>query len=309
MESKSSSLRILFYNMQILMPGIAANGIFNSYKDQRIDVFCSDVLPQYDVVCLCEVWETRGSWLPFKTLQRRKTLIHKAKQLGFTYTAESPAIPWMSLSIADGGLLVLSKVPITAAHSYTFTTSASMERMVQNGYIHVTLQPPGGAPTLHVAVTHLQSDHVGWNRIDGYATTTRTKQLQQLKSHLDREVPSHEAIYVVGDFNVNARDPKHRKEYVDMLKLMNAKDVVYDITGEHCVTLGAITPAGQPTETMLTCKDDQRSQQCVDYILEMKCEGGSSPLKDGPRWKVVQANCDPLRSAKVPCGQLSDHHA
>lgn len=106
-----SPIRILSYNFFQRPPFIKNN--FSDYKEVRLSLFITHILPHYDIICLQEMF-TYGS-------SRCRRLIEAAVQKGglkYHYSSPEKSLLWDAC--IDGGLLILSKYPLLSCQSLTF---------------------------------------------------------------------------------------------------------------------------------------------------------------------------------------------
>ncbi len=98
-------------NMLLRPPFINYNG--DDYKNERLELLVRHVLPHYDIVALQEVfwfWNFRLG-----------ALLKEAQALGFHWYTSNAAPPLSSRKFIDGGLLILSRYPITETRKRIYT--------------------------------------------------------------------------------------------------------------------------------------------------------------------------------------------
>lgn len=169
-------IRALTYNifMRAPLPWFAHNN-GDDKKDERLQRF-AQLLEQYDVVCLQEIF---GAFS-----QRRDWLVDVAERVGFLETHRS-ATSVRPRFLVDGGLLILSRLPIVARASLTFDPGAHLDRLTAKGALYARLRCGAQGPFLHVCTTHFQSTYSE----DGlhHASGVRRAQLAQLADFLLQE--------------------------------------------------------------------------------------------------------------------------
>ena len=87
---------------------------------------------------------------------RKYELIDAAKERGFLYHANSPAPGFFNSFVCDGGLLTVSKYPITDHNWHLYDTPpASDDALSMKGslYVKIDLSSLGGH-SLHIFSTH-----------------------------------------------------------------------------------------------------------------------------------------------------------
>ncbi|KAJ1850369.1 hypothetical protein LPJ73_003483, partial [Coemansia sp. RSA 2703] len=109
MPSDPAQVRILTQNMFMRPPLIKNNK--SDWKDGRLDYFIEHILPNYDIVCLQEMFEYASS--------RRARLFAAAEKLGFAYYVASER-KFLWHAAIDGGLVILSRLPVVHAETITY---------------------------------------------------------------------------------------------------------------------------------------------------------------------------------------------
>ena len=120
-QSKTET-RLLTYNMFMRPPFIKNN--ISDYKEFRLSYFIEKVLPNYDIICLEEMFEFGSS--------RRARLLEAARNKGFKYSLTSPIL--FKLAI-DGGLVMLSKFPIRENKVLTYPNGVHSDKYVNSFFI------------------------------------------------------------------------------------------------------------------------------------------------------------------------------
>jgi len=148
--------------------------------DARLDTSAVGASP-YDVIILQEVFSS--PYLP--CFCRQRALIRELRRLGYTYVARSPrpscAAALCMLRWTDSGLLILSRLPISASDSMAFGTAGlSLDSGAAKGVVYARIQvtpPTDSSPGHHLDVfnCHLQATHSsgGADGVDGEASYTK----------------------------------------------------------------------------------------------------------------------------------------
>ncbi|KAJ1921541.1 hypothetical protein H4219_000578 [Mycoemilia scoparia] len=246
-------VRVLTQNMFIRPPGIKNNE--NDYKDERLQFLITEVLNDYDVVCLQEMFEFGSN--------RRKTLINAAKKLGFEYYVASPSKHVWNIQI-DGGLMILSRFPIVEFDRITYKRGMMSDWLASKGVLYAKIAIPSpkssaklvdfaknkkivasendstlildkgeskaeatveAATHLHLFTTHTQASYGALVDMQQPDVKHRLLQLHQFHNFLENILPKHrkdgEPVVLVGDFNVDSRahnlpeDSKYEEEIRD----------------------------------------------------------------------------------------------
>ncbi len=99
-------IRLVSWNCCSLPPLIINQNGFNDLKSERLTLFFHRIASKYDVVALCEVWDSclkiGGLVDPVKIVNNLR------KRLGFDYVA---FVPCPRFSIVNSGLYIVSKFP------------------------------------------------------------------------------------------------------------------------------------------------------------------------------------------------------
>ena len=299
-------IRFLSFNLNIKPPGLKLSK--SDHKDSRLEHFCTQVLPNYEIIALQEVFAFGST--------RRDRLLKKASQLGFrSYQCSSS-----SDSRIDGGLIILSKYSIVRTAKLTFDKGVNADRLYGKGAIYAGIMIPSssGYQFVHVFNTTLQSpqDTRTFSIYDPteLATTTRRAQLRTLRAFMEAQLEKeltlyeltkegislHEVVLLGGCFNINARKRQqddsinHGDEYLIMKKILETPsdphtskekqkeyrliDLAFEAAGEHPVTLG-FAPDRIPQETVLTSKKFNIAHACTDYVFQVAIQPSGKGYK------------------------------
>ena len=319
-------MRVLSLNIQLLPPLVHTTG-GPSYKDERLRYFVERVLPDYDVVCLSEAWTC---WIcgcvPITAgpLGRCEQLVCAARERGFPHAVRAPRPP--SCKLLDSGLLVLSRLPISASAQLSFThPGCGVERVVTNGALYARVNG------VALFVAHLQSDQVTRRRVRGSGANARAHQVAELRRFIRRHAPgagtadseAEGPTLLLGDLNIDTYalergDAREQAEWTALLEALDGIDVlkVHSAGSVREPTLGDADESGQPTQASLplTATDDLGSRQVVDHIVRI---GGKGMAKGKRRLRAGAAlDEDWVRRARVvkllapdqPFAQVSDHY-
>ncbi|KAJ2719430.1 hypothetical protein GGI07_005209, partial [Coemansia sp. Benny D115] len=195
-----SRLRILTQNMFMRPPLIKNNK--SDWKEGRLDHFIEHILPNYDIVCLQEMFEYASS--------RRARLLAAAEKLGFSYYVASERQYLWSAGI-DGGLVILSRLPVVHSETITYQRGMGPDWLAKKGVMYAKVEvrgEGGGVSHAHVFTTHTQASY-GEVVITQPDVKRRLAQLHEFHGFLERVLPKHRAkgepVVLTGDFNVDAR--------------------------------------------------------------------------------------------------------
>jgi len=167
-------VRVLSQNMY-LRPGLIQHRHGDNKRARFLKLL--SLLPQYDVVCLQEMW------------YRRADLLIYAAKVGLPYYAVSPK----SLK-TDGGLVILSRYPMVEKRFFLFKNGIFPDTMIRKGALAVRIVI--GNSNLRVINLHAQSSY---KKIDPDAHRV---QLTQLRATL-KWAGLQPHTLVLGDFNLD----------------------------------------------------------------------------------------------------------
>ncbi|KAJ1933264.1 hypothetical protein EC988_009177, partial [Linderina pennispora] len=201
-------LRVLTQNMFMRPPLVKNNK--SDWKDGRLDYLIEHILPNYDVVCLQEMFEFASS--------RRSRLLAAANKLGYKfYVANTRQFVWNAA--IDGGLVILSRFPIVKSEEMVYTRGMGPDWIPKKGVLYAKIaihsqtddnKPSSEALThAHVFTTHTQASY-GEVIITQPDVKHRLLQLHEFHNMLERVLPKERAagepVILTGDFNVDSRD-------------------------------------------------------------------------------------------------------
>ena len=253
------------------------------YQELRISLFVQHVLPAYDIVCLQEMFN-----MPLSS--RRRLFVEEARALGYHWSHHSSRTYSFSPTI-DGGLLVLSKLPIVKTDIFNFSTAAFADWYASKGVLYCLIQVgPNDGHFIHLFCTHLQATYDEKGR--KLSERVRKEQLKQTSEFVNKCVDGMEGwpIVICGDLNVQCRkssmDGSDSPEYLDMMSTIRKglgmkgelmRDLTLEIDGvSHPITYGDahIDQDGNvhPREVSLTDVDDLKKSmdncnQSLDKIF------------------------------------------
>ena len=141
------SIRILTYNI-FLRPPLLKNNL-DDYKDERFEDFLK-LIYNYDIICLQEMFALFNS--------RMHELIYQAGLQGFFYFTNVGYPDMLSKSIADGGLLILSRFPITNYCFIPFRYGVLSDSLAEKGLLYAKIKIQN--TFLHLFTTHLQASYL-----------------------------------------------------------------------------------------------------------------------------------------------------
>lgn len=157
----------------------------NDFKEQRVRPIV-DAFSDCDVVCLQEACSTANF--------RVHRLIKLARAKGFHYHVVPKSPPIFSRSLIDSGLLLLSKIPITAHDSVGLPVGIGDDAIMHKALQHAKV---GG---IDVYNTHVQSDYSMHpsSRLDKYEVFKRNQY-----SFIGKQVAKSDPAILCGDLNCN----------------------------------------------------------------------------------------------------------
>ncbi|MGW3481949.1 endonuclease/exonuclease/phosphatase family protein [Rhodococcus indonesiensis] len=148
----------------------------------------------------------------------RRQLANAVKR-AFPHSAEGPDERDIE---EDGGLLILSRHPITEIRSTIFRSCTGVDCFANKGAVMVRVDPADGPP-FHVVGTHLQAGSAAsgsWPTDAGVGTGAKGKRAAQLR-HLDSWILGVRdpdlPVVVMGDFNIDVNETAGRTTLADNL--------------------------------------------------------------------------------------------
>ena len=318
-------LRLMSYNI-FMRPNnpVAAT---DEYQDVRAQMFLDHVLPNYDIVCLQEMFS-----MPLSS--RRHEFIERAREQGFFWSHASSRTHSLSPTI-DGGLLVLSRLPIVRKDILNFTSAAFADWYASKGVLYCLVKVgPTEKHYMHVFCTHLQATYDDKGK--AVSEKVRKEQLAQAIAFVNKCVINREEwpIVICGDLNVQCRksndDGTDSEEYLNMLSMMKAgfgvkgellRDLAKEIDGvTHPVTYGDahFDEHGNVELREVSLTDvttlKQSTQWCnqsldkVFFIPSMEQIGSIEPLDTTINPILIQSDAWNVNPGS-PLTHLSDHYA
>jgi endonuclease/exonuclease/phosphatase family metal-dependent hydrolase len=204
-----------------------------------------------DVVGLCEVFS-----------DGERDEIRSALQDLYPYFQEGPDEADLE---SDGGLLLLSRHPFSAADSFIYRDCDGADCFANKGMIHVRLRAPSWPSALDLFYTHAQDISTDEGVDTLYAQLSAMQSFIQMRAD-----PALPAI-VMGDINVPGEIPQH---YSQMLgRLSGVRD---------CWTIAGNSAASGPTSIRDSnfyedADDRPAADQRFDYVL-LRAGTGAIPI-------------------------------
>ena len=202
--------------------GCSASGI-GDCKTARLRAFARHVLPEYDIVCLQEMFGAPR----ILTAGRRALLLRQAKKCGFKYVMKSPFPTLWKGRFLDGGCVILSKFPIEETSKLEYDDAIVQDSLASKGVIHARVKISKKS-SLNVFVTHLQAAyHYPASKEEA---RVQKKQLQQLCKFVKLTMKSNPSpIIVLGDFNIDAFQNEENALYTFMVNSFDQIDATNKI--------------------------------------------------------------------------------
>ena len=192
-----NKIRFLTLNLYLRPPPIHENK--SDFKELRTDYFIEHILPNYDIICLQEVFDLFNS--------RKERIINAALNLGFTSWATSPIPSFLSTFSIDGGLLILSRFPIVETDWGDYRIGAFPDSMCDKGVLYCKLDVLG--TNIHILTTHTQSSYPTIQLHDfQFYREVRRQQFRTARSLIDNKYVPGELMVLLGDLNVDAREDR-----------------------------------------------------------------------------------------------------
>lgn len=279
----TAPVRLLFFNTHLL-PAIAQTVAGHRGQDDYRTTAIANQLDRYDLVGLCEVFESR----------RRQEIIRVVQQNSNNafHAIEQPK-PW-GRHLIGSGLLLLSRYPIVGEPH--FLTYKEASRVLTNGWkadgfaakgvIHAQLRVSEHPPA-HVDcfLTHLES----------VSSSARGEQIKELAGFIAAYTSADRPAILMGDLNVAADYPINATstatEYGQLTSvLLYGQQRFVDLWPAFYADHGGTSDA-------LALEEARR----IDYVFL------SPPSSMGSVLAPTDVRVEPFLDEKVKQGSLSDH--
>jgi endonuclease/exonuclease/phosphatase family metal-dependent hydrolase len=160
-----------------------------------------NVFSAIDIICLQEVFSSHWSskWkASLLTTIKLHNQQNPEKQL---HTAECPMPKMKRLHLMDGGLLIISKFPITSSTFHSFDCNPTLLRLADKGFLHAAINVNN--QTLHLINTHLHPPE--GSLTSKHSINSRKQQISQLKTYLEKSelYDKSSGVVVTGDLNIH----------------------------------------------------------------------------------------------------------
>lgn len=260
-----------------------AGVVARQQKRQRIDLLVDRAKERgWDVLVLQEV---TSLWF---TAKHRRYLIDRARAAGYRHVAACPERPTWPATLANSGLVVLSKHPVGDCAYLPYRSQGWFEACgVCRGALFVQLLPPASqkpvllftthttsptdilVQTLHLErLAHLFSDRnsCGWRQLLEF----RQFIVQKLTAHGGSPGKAAGSLVVVcGDLNLMPHHPE-REEFSQMMAALELTPPLADVWEDRWQPTFALRDpgTGEPTERLLTQLADQMAApKTLDYMF------------------------------------------
>lgn len=291
-ETQPNKLRVLCYNMFMRPNAWFIKHSVSDYKNQRLQRFLADFVQRYDVMVLQELFA-------LFTL-RQSHLLEESYQ----FSAVAGAAPYLfcnhhwklQIPFLDAGVVTVSKFPITARDSHTYTLGNKIDGWVPKQVLWTLVKLPNDR-FINIFNTHMQATHTHLPDMTS-SDLIRSKQVEEMALFVSSKMQTYKfPALVCGDFNLCAR--KHPLDYIRMVEILKREVAdpekgyeVRNVLPEHPVTFGC------PGETTLTHPSDVASEMCIDYVF----------FVGPPDFCRIQAQVESFCVNGEPFTQLSDHN-
>ncbi|ORZ34689.1 kinase-like domain-containing protein [Catenaria anguillulae PL171] len=333
--TQTRTVRFLSYSIFMRVPGVK-NLNHSDHKNARLNHFVDQILPNYDVICLQEMYAYGSS--------RVSRLLQLAKAQGFYWAYTSPSKGLLN-GCTDGGLVILSRFEIERHARLAYKRSMHNCRFIAKGALYVKVKLAQDR-AVHLFTTNLQKSTTHELSMHSPEVLIRQTQLAQLRSFVAQCTADRsptEPILLLGDFNLNARSRMGAStdEYKHMMRLLAGdfqhvanprsleeflpaqidreplpvRDLLFDAFGYHPVTYGDVICDAHghpisPAEAILTDKADQGACHSVDYALWVpaKVQDGAVSVAVNKDGRSLCVGIQPFAVADQEFSHVSDHY-
>ncbi|MEG4456884.1 sphingomyelin phosphodiesterase [Microcoleus sp. N9_A1] len=196
-------LKVLTYNVMLLLEGLGDYDQEERSRNIAPALLNVPATEQADVIIFTEMFSSYSDNIIYalRPLYRYYTY-RLGKECSGSQWDEYKGKCSNSVVVINGGVVIMSKYPITQKIQLVYNNSAfgSPDYFSNKGAAYVKIDKEGY--TYHIVGTHMQAD-------DGKKTYTdiREKQLQEIKGLVNSlNIPSNEPVIVGGDLNVPYTD-------------------------------------------------------------------------------------------------------
>ncbi len=204
-------LKVVSYNTMMLTSS-AAPSIRNGSRGRWIAEAIHSEDADADVLAISEAFDDGQLLALGRDTSGYEALRDRLRELGFPYFSDRPG------SVANGGVLVFSRWPITEQDTNIFNDClvGSLDCFTSKGISYARINKLGRV--YNVMSTHLQAD----DGILGSAWETRKKQLREMREWVAIKVPLrfNEPVILAGDTNVDMESTP--AEATEMFTILSA---------------------------------------------------------------------------------------
>ncbi|QJP13750.1 hypothetical protein G3545_08815 [Starkeya sp. ORNL1] len=255
------TLSVMTHNMALL---VAPGNYLGTDRDGAIAEIIAQISARFpDVVGLCEVFSDG----------ERKTIRNSLRHI-YPFFREGPDEADLE---SDGGLLLLSRHPITVAHDFIYRDCDGPDCFANKGMIHIRIQAASWPTPVDVFYTHAQDISTG----DGVSTLY--SQIHNMNVFIGTHGLPRIPKLIMGDLNIPAHVPQH------YARLLIGLGGVCD-----CWTLVGNSIESGPTVVTDTSfhedADDRPARnERLDYVL-LKAEHSAIPIVSKVEVLRIQRN-------------------
>ncbi|KAF9115873.1 hypothetical protein BGX27_005939 [Mortierella sp. AM989] len=174
----------------------------------------SEYIKYHDVVVIQECFDSDPCSIIRQSLSSQYP--YQTPTVGQTKDGwDSTSGSYSSTTPENGGVVILSKWPITQRRQHIYKDACGADWWSNKGFAYVAINYQG--TNIHVIGTHAQSQDSGCS--SGQAESCRSSGFTAMRSFIDSlNIPANELVIISGDLNVKRDTP----EYSSMLTRLNA---------------------------------------------------------------------------------------
>lgn len=216
-ESPPEEINVLSYNV-FFRPGPIRPYDYTYERAEKIGEWMAD--SDLDIVAIQEAWNSEAV----------STVLEKTADSHPYYAADQP--PRGEKRILSGGLILLSKWPITEKRVLEFDDCYNDDCYVTKGALHAVVQISENY-YLNVVNTHLESESAPGDLL------AREAQIDQLAHFVSEIDETTGPIIIAGDFNIDYLGSP--EDYQAMVSTLGVEDyIVEDVSTKNCNTEDAV---------------------------------------------------------------------
>ncbi|EMJ97732.1 sphingomyelin phosphodiesterase [Leptospira alstonii serovar Pingchang str. 80-412] len=216
--SANVEIKILSHNVFLLPKELPGWGDWA--QNERAELIASsDHIKNQDLIVFEEVFDANARGILLDKI--RSMYPYQTDVIGRTPNDWDATLgDYKSLSLINGGVVIVSKWPIEEKIQYIFHDSGcGVDYFSNKGFVYVKIDKNGNK--IHLIGTHVQSED---SECSDSGVSVRANQFDEIRNFIDsKKIPNDEIVLIAGDLNAI----KGSREYYNMLTRLNANEPTY----------------------------------------------------------------------------------